>query len=75
MVMDNLHVVAGLLAKGFHLKGYFLCLLLDNFEWSFGFSKRSGLVYVDLATKRRTVEDSGWFYRDVIASRGGVLTS
>ena len=32
--------------------------LLDNFEWAYGYSKRSGLVYVDYATRRRIPKDS-----------------
>lgn len=72
---DHLLVVAELLAEGCNLKGYFVWSLLDNFEWSFGLRRRFGLVYVDFATQKRTVKDSGWFYRDVIASRGGCLAS
>lgn len=71
---EHLQVVAGLLAQGVNLKGYFVWSFLDNFEWSFGFSKRFGLVFVDFATQERTVKDSGWFYREVIASRGANLT-
>jgi beta-glucosidase len=50
---------------GVKLRGYFCWSLLDNFEWSFGYSKRFGLVYVDFATQRRVVKTSGRFYRDV----------
>ncbi len=35
---------------------------MDNFEWSFGQSRRFGLVYVDYATQQRIVKKSGrWF--------------
>jgi beta-glucosidase len=50
---------------GVKLRGYFCWSLLDNFEWSFGYSKRFGLVYVDFATQRRVVKTSGRFFRDV----------
>jgi len=35
------------LAHGVELRGYFVWSLLDNFEWSAGFSKRFGIVHVD----------------------------
>jgi beta-glucosidase len=44
---------------GAKLRGYFCWSLLDNFEWSFGYSKRFGVVYVDYETQRRTVKASG----------------
>ncbi len=51
--------------QGVDLRGYFCWSLLDNFEWSFGYSKRFGLVYVDYATQRRVVKASGRFYSRV----------
>jgi beta-glucosidase len=44
--------------------------LLDNFEWSFGYSKRFGITYVDYATQQRIPKDSFTFYREVIARNG-----
>jgi beta-glucosidase/6-phospho-beta-glucosidase/beta-galactosidase len=35
---------------GADLRGYFVWSLMDNFEWSFGFSKRFGLIHVDYET-------------------------
>lgn len=55
---------------GVNLRGYFVWTLLDNFEWSFGYSKRFGLVYTDYATHRRTIKDSGKWYAEVIARNG-----
>ena len=54
---------------GVDLRGYFVWSLLDNFEWSFGFSKRFGLAYVDYATQQRIVKESGEWYSQVIARR------
>lgn len=48
------------------VKGYFVWSFMDNFEWGLGFSRRFGLVHVDYETKKRTVKDSGYWYRDVI---------
>ena len=55
---------------GVDLRGYFVWSLLDNFEWSNGYSKRFGLIFVDYATRQRTVKDSGQWYAQVIARNG-----
>lgn len=56
--------------KGVDLRGYFAWSLLDNFEWSHGFSKRFGIVHVDYATQKRTPKASARFYSEVIRSNG-----
>ncbi|TMG97878.1 MAG: beta-glucosidase [Betaproteobacteria bacterium] len=55
------------------LHGYFAWSLLDNFEWSHGYSKRFGIVHVDFENQKRTPKDSARFYSQVIATRGRVL--
>ncbi|NLI20554.1 MAG: glycoside hydrolase family 1 protein [Clostridiales bacterium] len=49
---------------------YYHWCFLDNFEWTAGESARFGLVEVDYPTQRRTVKQSGAFFRDVIAAGG-----
>jgi beta-glucosidase len=51
---------------GVDVRGYFVWSLLDNFEWGHGFTKRFGIVGVDYGTLKRTVKDSGEWYRNVI---------
>ena len=53
------------------LRGYFVWTLLDNFEWAWGYAKRFGIVHVDYATQRRTLKDSGHWYREFIGAQGG----
>ena len=55
------------IADGVPVRGYFLWSLLDNFEWSRGYSERFGLTWVDYATQKRTPKLSSQFYRHVIA--------
>jgi beta-glucosidase len=43
-------------------------MLLDNFEWTYGYSKRFGIFYVDYATQERVPTDSARWYRDVVTS-------
>jgi beta-glucosidase len=55
---------------GVDLRGYFVWSLLDNFEWSHGYSKRFGIVHVDYSTQKRTPKASATFYADVIRESG-----
>jgi beta-glucosidase len=52
------------------LRGYFVWSLLDNFEWSHGYSKRFGLIYVDYATLARTIKQSGRWFSQVTRLNG-----
>ncbi|MFN3705813.1 MAG: GH1 family beta-glucosidase [Thermoflexales bacterium] len=54
--------------QGVDLRGFFVWSLMDNFEWALGYRQFFGLVHVDYATQRRTIKDSGYFLRDVIAA-------
>ncbi len=53
---------------GVDVRGYFAWSLMDNFEWAHGYTKRFGLVHVDYETQKRTIKDSGRWYRQVIAN-------
>jgi beta-glucosidase len=48
--------------QGAPLCGYFVWSLMDNFEWSEGFAKRFGVVYIDYPTQRRVIKESGHWY-------------
>lgn len=49
--------------EGVNVAGYFAWSFTDNFEWTEGYSKRFGLVYVDYATQRRIVKSSGFWFQ------------
>jgi beta-glucosidase len=70
---EHLRAVHEALGRGIDLRGYFAWSLLDNFEWSLGYSKRFGIVHVDYETQRRTPKASARFYARVIRSRGAAL--
>ncbi|MDR3566548.1 MAG: GH1 family beta-glucosidase [Syntrophobacteraceae bacterium] len=61
------------LDAGVDLRGYFVWSLLDNLEWSQGYSKRFGLIHVDFSTQKRTRKGSADLYQQIIASNGRVL--
>ena len=60
---------------GVDLRGYYAWSLLDNFEWSHGYSKRFGIVHVNFETQERTPKDSAKVYAKIIASRGRILNA
>jgi beta-glucosidase len=70
---DHLKAARGAICDGVDLRGYFVWSLLDNFEWSYGYAKRFGIVGVDFATQQRVLKDSARFYAEVIASGGRYL--
>ncbi|MBK9926492.1 MAG: beta-glucosidase [Anaerolineales bacterium] len=55
---------------GVPLAGYFVWSLMDNFEWSFGYSQRFGIVWVDYETQKRILKDSAKWYKGVIKKNG-----
>ncbi|MEO8411014.1 MAG: GH1 family beta-glucosidase, partial [Propionivibrio sp.] len=57
------------LRAGVDVRGYFVWSLLDNFEWSFGYEPRFGIVHVDFATQARTLKHSALALRDFLRER------
>src|SRR6185503_12148433 len=58
----HLAAAAEALAAGVPLTGYHAWSVLDNYEWSLGYTRRFGLVRVDFENQRRTRKDSAdWF--------------
>lgn len=68
-VRAHLAAVVDAIAQGVDVRGYFYWSLMDNFEWSWGYAKRFGIVRVDYETQQRTVKQSGREYARIIAAR------
>lgn len=62
-----LRAVARAMSDGADVRGYHAWSLLDNLEWTEGYSQRFGLVYVDFKTQHRTIKQSGKWYGKVAA--------
>lgn len=54
--------------------GYFYWSLIDNFEWSNGYSPRFGLIYCDYEREGKRIEkDSFSYFSKIIATNGRLL--
>ena len=67
---EHLLQVHAAVAQGVPLDGYSVWSLMDNFEWSLGYSMRFGIIHIDYATQKRRIKDSGYWYRNIIANNG-----
>jgi beta-glucosidase len=67
---EHITAIGRAMSQGANLRGYFVWSLLDNLEWSLGFTKRFGIVHVDFETLKRTPKKSAAFYREVIRNGG-----
>jgi len=70
---SHLRAVHTAMCQGVDLRGYYAWSLLDNYEWSLGYSKRFGIIHVDYATQTRTPKASARFYSEVIRTHGAAL--
>lgn len=65
---EHLGALLDAVDQGARVLGYCHWSLMDNLEWALGYEPRFGLVHVDYASQRRTVKDSGYYYRSVATS-------
>lgn len=72
-VAQHLQAISDLNEEGMNIDGYYLWSLLDNFEWSFGYEKRFGILYVDFETQERIWKDSAHWYANVIKRHKATL--
>ena len=61
----HLVVVSELISEGYHVKGYMLWTLMDNFEWENGYEGKYGIFMVD-KNLRRIAKRSAIWYSDII---------
>jgi beta-glucosidase len=64
----HITAVSRAIEAGVPVTGYFQWSLMDNFEWASGYGPRFGMIHVDYVTQKRTIKDSGRFYRSVISA-------
>lgn len=67
---EHLIKVAELNEKGANIRGYYVWSLIDTLEWSYGYEKRFGIIFVDYETQKRIFKDSALWYKNLIKERG-----
>ena len=67
---DYLNECRHAITAGVDLRGYFAWSLMDNFEWSWGYERRFGIVRVDYETLERTPKLSAKWFSEVIETNG-----
>ena len=56
--------------QGHHVRAFHAWSLLEDFEWTDGYSREYGLTFMDFRDQKRTVKDSGrWYARVTAANR------
>lgn len=65
-LQDHIEQVYKAKQEGINVNGYFVWSFTDNFEWAEGYYPRFGIVYVDFATQKRIVKDSGKWYSEFL---------
>jgi beta-glucosidase len=63
----HIAAVADALTAGVPVSGYHVWSLLDNYEWSLGYTRRFGVIHVDFETQARTLKESAAWYGKLIA--------
>jgi beta-glucosidase len=67
---EHVAAVHEAIRRGSDVRGYFHWSLLDNFEWSEGWTPRFGLFALDRATQKRTQRPSAEVYADICRRNG-----
>lgn len=66
-IYDHLKLVA---ESNLPITHYYHWAFTDNFEWKEGEIARFGLVHLDYETQKRTINPSGFMYKEIIENNG-----
>jgi beta-glucosidase len=69
-IARHLAAVADARDAGAPVTGYYVWSFMDNYEWSFGYTKRFGVIRVDFDSLARTVKQSGRWYQELMNLAG-----
>ncbi|WPO78936.1 GH1 family beta-glucosidase [Flavobacterium sp. KACC 22761] len=66
-IQDHLEQILKAKEEGLNVDGYFVWTLTDNFEWAEGYNARFGLIHIDFETQKRTIKNSGYWFKDFLS--------
>lgn len=66
-IQDHLEQILKAKKDGLNVEGYFVWSLTDNFEWAEGYNARFGLIHIDFETQKRTIKNSGLWFKDFLS--------
>ena len=69
-IVSHLSFIEKAIEDGANVEGYLHWALTDNFEWGNGFSKKFGLIGVNLETKERELRPSALVMKEIISKKG-----
>ena len=69
-IQDHLAYLWKAIQDGCNIKGYHLWTFIDCWSWINAYKNRNELVSLDLATKKRTIKKSGYFYKNLSEQNG-----
>lgn len=67
-IKDLIVAVNKAIENGVNVKGFMYWSLLDNYEWVHAYSKKFGLVEVNILTKERKIRNSAYEYKKICES-------
>lgn len=70
VLVQSVKRVRDLIDRGIDIRGYFHWSLVDNFEWSEGWTLRFGLYELDPRTQERRARGSASLFRDIVQNNG-----
>lgn len=69
-IIDHLRWVHQAISEGADVRGYLYWSLLDNFEWTYGFNKRFGLIEMNFNTLEAKIRPSAYLYAEICKNNG-----
>ena len=69
-MVRHLQAVHQAIQMGADVRGYFWWSLVDNFEWSEGYTPRFGLYHTNFETQERTLKKAGEVYAQIVRDNG-----
>jgi beta-glucosidase len=66
MIRTYSYAISKAIADGADVRGAFYWSLLDNYEWSEGYTMKFGLYEVDFATKERKLRPSAQIFKSIV---------